>query len=281
MFNFISINIMLRVVVLVFFILFSSLYSPIYSFENVNEISSSFFDDHFFVESVSGIEFVRINGGCFQIGCDSSMAECGDNEKPARRVCLNDYWIGRYEITQEQWVKMMHNNPSSHKNGGSYPVENVSWDEVHQFIDALNNSSKNKYIFRLPTEAEWEYACRSGGKQERYSGGNDPGEYMWHRENSGLKPNPVGTKAPNGLGLYDMSGNVMEWCQDVYHPFAYSTLPQNNPAYTGPSHLRHVVRGGNVWGRPRHNTCTKREGKWPDSKEGGFRLVCVPNHASP
>ncbi|MBF0155081.1 MAG: formylglycine-generating enzyme family protein, partial [Magnetococcales bacterium] len=114
--------------------------------------------------------------------------------------------------TQGQWQKVMGNNPAYFKRGDDYPVEQVSWDDVQQFIKKINEMSKNHY--RLPTEAEWEYACRSGGKAERYAGGDDLDALAWYVQNSDEVSHPVGQKLPNGLGLHDMCGNVWEWCED-------------------------------------------------------------------
>jgi len=137
------------------------------------------------------------------------------DEKPSHKVCVNDFYLGIYEVTQGQWEKVMGNNPSSFKKGNNYPVERVSWEDVQQFIHRLNSQTGRKY--RLPTEAEWEYAARSGGKQEKYAGTNQEGElkeYAWFTANSDFQTHPVGQKRPNGLGIYDMIGNVSEWCAD-------------------------------------------------------------------
>jgi formylglycine-generating enzyme required for sulfatase activity len=166
------------------------------------------------------------------------------NEKPVHEVCLDDFYRGKYEVTQGQWIAIMGNNPSSFKNGDNYPLENVSWYDAQEFIQKLNQRTGKKY--RLPTEAEWEYAARSGGKEEEWAGTNDQLKlkaYAWYSSNSNKKPNPMGEKRPNDLGLYDMSGNVWEWCQDTYNFDAYQQHSRNNPIYTGPGTYR-VVRGG-------------------------------------
>ena len=154
----------------------------------------------------TGMEFVWVPGGCYQMG---------GNEK-----CVDGFWLGKYEVTQGEWRKVMGNNPSYfNKNGkcssNSCPVEQISWNDSQQFFRKLNQT--NKGTFRMPTEAEWEYACRSGGKNEKYSGGSSVDSVAWYENNSGNKTHPVGQKQSNGLGLYDMSGNVWEWVQDKYN----------------------------------------------------------------
>jgi len=137
----------------------------------------------------------------------------------------------------------MRNNPSYFKSGGNYPVEHISWNDAQEFITRLNYFGKQK--FRLPTEAEWEYAARSGGKNEIYAGGDNRDKYTWYLINSKGKPHEVGTKEPNGLGFHDMSGNVSEWCQDVYDAKAYYKHSRKNPLSTSGSIFR-VFRGGDM-----------------------------------
>ena len=144
-------------------------------------------------------------------------------------------------MTQGQWQQIMGSNPSRFKNGADYPVEKVSWNDAQYFIRKLNQQSGNKY--RLPSEAEWEYAARSGGKAEKFAGSDSIDAVAWYRDNSGGSTAPVAQKRPNALGLYDMSGNVWEWCQDCYGRNYYAGSPQNNPA--GPSSgIKRVNRGG-------------------------------------
>lgn len=125
--------------------------------------------------------------------------------------------MGKYEVTQGEWQEIMSDNPSTFKNGNNYPVEMVTWYDVQGFIIKLNRKSGKNY--RLPSEAEWEYAARSGGKREKYAGTSNESELArcaWYDNNSGRKTNPIGKKRPNGLGVYDMTGNVDEWCSDWY-----------------------------------------------------------------
>jgi len=190
-------------------------------------------------------EFSVVPGGCFKMG--DTFGDGSSDEKPVHEVCVDGFQIGKYEVTQGQWRAVMGNNPSKIQNGDNYPVERVSWSDVQDFINILNQKTGEK--FRLPTEAEWEYAARSGGKQEKYAGGEDIDEVAWYRGNSDSSTHPVGKKKPNGLGLYDMSGNVFEWCQDWYDGggmFAkgyYDISSRNNP--TGPvSGSQRTNRGG-------------------------------------
>ena len=221
-------------------------------------------------EKKSNIEMVEVSGGCFQMGSNKY-----DNEKP-HKVCVDDFEIGQYEVTQKIWQAVMGNNPSKFKKGGNHPVEKVSWDDIQQFIKKLNQSSGHHY--RLPTEAEWEYACRSGGKDEKYCGGNQLSRYGWHGENWQDGHHPVGGKSPNGLGLYDMSGNVWEWVQDWYGSDYYSNSPRNDPP--GPSSGSGRVRRGGSWlSDARHCRSANRYNYSPDRRYNdiGFRLARTKN----
>ena len=169
--------------------------------------------------------------------------EASNDEKPAHEVTLSTFCIGETEVTQALWQAVMGSNPSKFKNGLDLPVENVSWDDCKEFLNKLNSLTGKS--FRLPTEAEWEYAARGGNKSEKYkySGGNKIKDVAWYEGNSKNKTHPVKLKFPNELGLYDMSGNVFEWCEDWHDSDYYKSSPKSNP--TGPSSgsLR-VYRGG-------------------------------------
>ena len=222
------------------------------------------------LESITGMTFVKVSGGCFQMGSNSGESD----EKPVHEVCLDDFWMGKYEVTQGQWEKIMGNNPSNFKKGDKHPVEQVSWNDAQKYLKKLSGRSSGR--FRLPTEAEWEFACRSGGKSEKYSGGNDVGRVAWYNGNSGGETHQVGTKVANGLGLYDMSGNVWEWVQDIYAKKAYGKHGRNDPIYEGSGSYR-VFRGGSwlsyAWGPRCANRAINDPGFSPDSL--GFRVVAV------
>ena len=190
------------------------------------------------------IDMVRVEAGTFTMGATPEMKNPYDWEKPTHRVTLtNDYYIGKYEVTQALWQAVMGNNPSSFK-GDNLPVESVSWDDCQEFISKLNRITGK--TFRLPTEAEWEYAARGGNKSRgyQYSGSNNLSDVAWYEDNCGKKTHAVGTKQPNELGIYDMSGNVWEWCQDWFGE--YSSSSQTNP--TGANSGSGRVRRGGSWG---------------------------------
>lgn len=184
---------------------------------------------------------VPVEGGTFTMGATSEQGnDSGDDVKPAHQVTLSSFSIGKYEVTQEEWEAVMGNNPSAFK-GAKRPVENVSWDDCQKFIRKLNELTGKQ--FRLPTEAEWEYAARGGNRSKgyKYSGSDNIGSVAWYDGNSGSETHPVGQKQANELGLYDMSGNVWEWCQDWYGD--YSSSAQTNPTGPGSGSYR-VFRGG-------------------------------------
>ena len=166
-----------------------------------------------------------------------------ESDETKHRVCLSQgYYMGKYEVTQAQWQSVMGSNPSRFK-CQQCPVEKVSWDDVQDFIRKLNRRSGLQY--RLPTEAEWEYACRSGGRAQTYCGGNSIGSVAWYGDNSSGKTHPAGQKQANSLGLHDMSGNVWEWVSDWNDGDYYQQSPKNDPK--GPSGGSKRVRRGGSW----------------------------------
>lgn len=229
-------------------------------------------------DPAKAIEFVLVKGGCFQMG--DTFGDGREDEKPVHTVCVDDFYIGKYEVTQGQWQSIMGSNPSFFKNcGDKCPVEQVSWNDIQGFLAKLNAKAGRKY--RLPTEAEWEFAARSGGKKEKYAGTSSDaelGKYAWYNANSGISIHPVGQKKPNGLGLYDMTGNAWEWCQDWYGEISYSQSTRKNPA--GPqSGTRRVLRGGAWLFEPAGIRASTRYGLFPEAKGDlyGFRLtISVP-----
>lgn len=192
--------------------------------------------------TVNGIEFkmIKVEGGTFTMGASGTDLEAQDNEFPGHLVTLDTYYIGELEVTQQLWRAVMGNNPSSNYSNLLFPVESVSWSSCQSFITKLNQITGK--TFRMPTEAEWEYAARGGNKSMgyKYSGSNNAAEVAWY---SGISSGHqvVGSKAPNELGLYDMSGNVWEWCQDWYG--SYSANAQVNPHGPSSGSFR-VHRGG-------------------------------------
>ena len=223
-------------------------------------------------DPVTQMEFVWVPGGTFKMGCGSWTSDCSSDEKPVHLVRLSGFWLGKYEVTQGQWQQVMGSNPSSFKKGERFPVEMVSWKDAKEYISRLNGMGLAK--FRLPTEAEWEYAARSGGRPEKYAGGDDIERVAWYGSNSGGSTHEVGTKAPNGLGLYDMSGNVWQWCEDSYGGNAYASHPQDNPIHDGGGSSR-VLRGGGWYNGPGLVRAAKRLSYPPGYQNDhiSFRLV--------
>lgn len=165
-----------------------------------------------FTDQLTGMEFVWVSAGTFEMGCGDWAKRCDEWDQKLHSVTVAGFWIGKYEVTQGQWKMLMNTNPSKSNTGDNYPVDSVSGSDAMIFAQHMSISSKHKC--RLPTEEEWEYAARSGGRPERYAGGNSIDSVAWHRTNSAGKTHEIGLKTPNGLGLYDMSGNVSEWTDD-------------------------------------------------------------------
>ena len=197
------------------------------------------------------IDMVRVEAGMFTMGATPEMENPFDSESAPQVILTNDYFIGKYEVTQALWKVVMGKNPSNFK-GDNLPVESVSWDDCQKFISKLNSMTGK--TFRLPTEAEWEYAARGGKKSKgcQYSGSNNLSDVAWYSDNSGGKTHAVGTKQANELGIYDMTGNVREWCQDWYE--RYNCSLQINP--TGAKNgSKRVIRGGS-WNGTAMNCCS-------------------------
>jgi formylglycine-generating enzyme required for sulfatase activity len=229
-------------------------------------------------EKASGLnlEMVFVKGGTFTMGCTAEQGnDCDDDEKPTFRATVSDFYMGKYEVTQAQWRAVMGSSPSYFKNCDNCPVEQVSWNDVQEFIRKLNQLTGKKY--RLPTEAEWEFAARGGtqSKGYKYSGSNSIGEVAEYDGNNNKSTKPVGGKKPNELGLYDMSGNVWEWCSDWKD--SYTSDAKTNP--TGPSTGSYrVLRGGSWSGNARICRVSLRNNITPDDRNNylGFRLALVP-----
>ncbi len=220
-------------------------------------------------DEITGMELVYIPAGCFLMGSDEKYHQDDDqdDESPRHKICLDAFWMGKCQVTQVQWQTIMGKNPSKFQNGGTYPVEQVSWNDVQKFIVKLNKQSGKAY--RLPTEAEWEYACRAD-KDRKY----DLDAVAWYYKNSGGSTHPVGEKPANPFGLHDMLGNVWEWCADRYLKNYYASSPEKNPA--GPSSgKKRVLRGGCWIDDPSDCRVTFRYRSKPDDKSlrFGFRVV--------
>jgi len=171
---------------------------------------------------------IRVSGGIFTMGCTSEQDnDCFEDETPVHLVTLSDYFIGRYEVTQSEWLGVMGVNPSYFPGCDACPVEQVSWDDVQDFLRRLNRMTRGGY--RLPTEAEWEYAARGGSSSRGYkiAGSNGTERVSWYEDNSGIRTHPVGQKQSNELGLHDMSGNVWEWCYDWIGSYGFGS--EKNP----------------------------------------------------
>lgn len=228
--------------------------------------------------TVNGVKFtmVPVEGGTFTMGATSEQgSDAFDYEKPAHQVTLSDYYIGQTEVMQALWEAVMGSNPSYHR-GDNLPVECVSWDDCQKFIKKLNQLTGKQ--FRLPTEAEWEYAARGGRKSRgyKYAGDNNIDSVAWYKGNSGYETHPVATKQANELGVYDMSGNVEEWCSDWYDWYdGYQSSSQSDPQ--GPSSgSNRVFRGGCYYYDAEGCRVPYRNCGTPDfrSYKLGLRLSC-------
>lgn len=215
-------------------------------------------------------KMVQVKGGTFTMG--SNIGE--KNERPEHTVQLADFSICAYEVTQQQWMLVMKTNPSGSTICDSCPVEEVTPEQVDTFIERLNALSGRRY--RLPTEAEWEYAARGGNQSKGYyyPGGDSLFALGWTRDNAGGKTHPVGQKQPNELGLYDMAGNVWELCRDWWNPGYYKKTPAKAPCNSSKAIFR-VTRGGSWRSGPERCYSTARNRNVPDhhKQNMGFRLA--------
>lgn len=239
-----------------------------------------------FIENTSGLnmKMIYVEGGDFLMGATEEQgSDAGYDEKPVRLVTLDSYYIGECEITQEQWTDIMgttvsYYGPSNVGWGNDYPMYNVTWENAKDFCRELSRLTGRKYC--LPTEAQWEYAARGGKKADgcKYSGSGSVDAVAWYDGNSGSVVWHVKTRQPNGLGLYDMSGNVAEWCEDWYAS-SYDANDTNNPK--GPSSGNgRVLRGGNASPSCKARSCrvSSRDYLFPDGRTNfiGFRVVLIP-----
>jgi formylglycine-generating enzyme required for sulfatase activity len=219
------------------------------------------------------MEFVLIRPGAFVMGTNEDNDPDSD-ASPRRQVTLTQpFYLGKYEVTQEQWEKVMGSNPS-HFRGAKRPVESVSWNAGQEFLAKLQERTGRK--FALPTEAQWEFACRAGTRTLWSFGDSDAamGDYAWNRDNSGQTTHAVGEKQPNAWGLYDMHGNVAEWCADWYAKHTYSHGDTTDPS--GPSAGDSRVLRGGAWGDDSgYLRCAYRNCNGPDGANDGIGLRCV------
>lgn len=215
-----------------------------------------------------GMDFVYVPAGSFMMGSDGGV------EKPAHRVTISKgFYVGKYEVTQAQWQHVMGSNPSFNKDCDQCPVEQMALNGAQEFIKKLS-AMDDEYIYRLLTEAEWEYAARAGTTDDY---GGDLDAMAWYDKNSGNKTHPVGQKQPNGFGLYDMHGNVQEWCEDLWH-YNYNGAPNDGSAWMSGGESQHwVLRGGSYDGNLYGQSSTARLAGSPSDRyfEVGFRLVAV------
>ncbi len=217
------------------------------------------------------LDMVTIPKGSFTMGCkDGRDKDCYPDESPAHSVQVSAFQLGKTEVTQGQWQAVMGNNPSEFKNcGDNCPVENVSWEDIQIFIKKLNAQTGKTY--RLPSEAEWEYACRAG-QDSSHCGGNDVNAVALYGDNSGSKTHAVGGKQANAWGLHDMSGNVWEWVQDSSHS-DYNNAPSNGSAWLGTESVGRVQRGGSWFDNSRFTRAAIRYGSTNRNSWVGFRLA--------
>ena len=245
--------------------------------------------DQVFTETAWGINMnmIWVEGGDFMMGCTSEQSDCGSDEQNVRRVTVDGFYIGMLEVTQSQWEKVVGITISQQRNkkgadyslqgvGSDYPMYYVSWDEAMEFCRLLSN--KTGLTYTLPTEAQWEYAARGGNKNEgaKYAGTNMIDAVAWYSNNSGSTTHIVGSKRANALGIYDMSGNVWEWCKDWYAN-SYASYYTNNP--TGPSSGTYrVIRGGGWSSNNPSCRVADRDNRSYDYRGSnlGFRVVCLP-----
>ncbi len=209
-------------------------------------------------EPTSKMEFIEVPGGCFPMG--DTFGDGEHNEVPVHETCVDSFFIGRYEVTQGVWKRIMGGNPAMFREGDNYPVENINLQDIEEFILRMNQLGTG--VYRLPTETEWEYACRAGGQKIKFS--TPDGAFSPEQVNvdnpegdSWSETSQVGTFPPNALGIHDMSGNVWEWVEDIYASDAYSKHKKLNPLYRGMGPSR-LVRGGAWSHESQFARCSKR-----------------------
>ncbi len=228
---------------------------------------------------VGGVSFsmILVEHGTFVMGREPERD--GDqyyDDKRAHEVMLTqDYYIGETQVTQALWAAVMGSNPSKMRGDDERPVENVFWGECQTFVEKLNGQVEG-VRFALPTEAQWEYAARGGNRSKgyKYAGADEPDEVAWHKGNAGGETHPVGQKKANEIGVYDMAGNVWEWCADWYGEYPTEAVEEPKGPETGDSR---VIRGGSFGSRADRSRSAYRDAYAPEMRDGeiGLRLVCI------
>ncbi|MBR2428184.1 MAG: SUMF1/EgtB/PvdO family nonheme iron enzyme [Lentisphaeria bacterium] len=232
-----------------------------------------------------GLEMVKVEPGTFIMS--KKDGQNFSEEIEHQKMLTKTFYIGKYEVTNALWCKVMDTEspPSLRNIGKDYPVDNVSWYDAMKFCEKMNRYAPKGWRFTLPTETQWEYAARGGrkSKEYKYSGGNDPDRVSWYNENSMGTTHPVGEKRPNELGLYDMSGNVYEWCLDNWKNKSNKSLAEFSRPYSDSDDSRRVRKGGGWFGRVEYSRIASRGNNSPDYRNGtlGFRLALVPASAYP
>lgn len=218
-------------------------------------------------------QMVRVPGGIFTMGCTPEQEECDDSERPAHQVEVSSFELSKYEVTQEVWVAIMSENPSYFQNCPQCPVEQVSWDDMQEFLWKLNAGDGR---YRLPSEAEWEYAARGGqrSREYQYAGSDRPNVVAWYQGNSVKRTHPVMQKQANKLGLYDVSGNVYEWVQDCWNE-SYAGAPSDGWAGERGDCRRRGLRGGSWLYGPESLRSANRDLDAADERNYniGFRIA--------
>jgi formylglycine-generating enzyme required for sulfatase activity len=223
--------------------------------------------------NVPDIPMTYVKGGCFAMG--DQFGDGAADERPVHEVCVDDFYFGTFEVTEGQWQALMNDTPLTSRRGANYPAAGVSWKDAREFSKRLNERTGRHY--RLPTEAEWEYAAKGGGKRQKYVGSDNEtalATTAWYGANSDNTRHPVGQKQPNELGLYDLNGNVWEWVSDRYDAFYYRQSPRQNP--TGdPFGVNRILRGGAYDSTSSRLRTSYRDYVAPEvrSENIGFRLL--------
>ena len=206
-------------------------------------------------DPTTGAVFVWVPGGRFTLGCGAWAAPCPPNESPTRVVEVKGFWIGKTEVTQGQWSTLMPLDPPKKRMTPDHPVDQVTWEDAHAFLDKLNRAGHG--TFRLPSEAEWEYACRERGREIPLCGEGKTDALAWFISNARMSMQPVATKAPNALGLHDMNGNLYEWTEDCWHE-TLDDLPADGTPQRKGDCASHTLRGGSWGNYPNATRATTR-----------------------